>query len=89
MSYKIERGVDFKIQSKVQRPPKKRYSYPFKKMKVNDSFIIRENYSRTLMQGALGAANAWNNKCNGKKWKFSVRKVNEGGQDKIRLWRIK
>lgn len=89
MTYKIEKGLAFKVEPDIERPKKKQNSYPFKKMKVNDSFIIRENYSRTLMQGALGAANAWNNKCNGKKWKFSVRKVNEGGQDKIRLWRIK
>lgn len=79
----------FKIEKNIKRSKIKMSKYFFKKMKIGDSFIINEVYTRTNMQAGFAAANAWNTKCNGKKWKFSIRKVKEDDQFKVRIWRIK
>ncbi len=61
-------------------PPK----YPFRNMKVGDSFIWKDDYSRYNMAVAGNAARAWG-KIQKPPRKFSTRKTED---NKIRIWRI-
>lgn len=72
MTFKIEKNI---------KPPASRASYPFKEMKVGDSFLV-PNPSTELSHSVRISSYGYgrnNNK------RFSVRKA-EGG---IRVWRIK
>lgn len=62
----------------------KQNSYPFKIMKVGDSFLVDTDYSRELMRKYGTAARLWAKHAkNG--WNFTSRKTEQG----IRIWRIK
>ena len=82
--------TQFKIEKKIKIPEGKS-KYPFSKMKVFDSFIINDVYSRGNMTLGSNAARNWK-KTNHNDWKFIVRKTNNddpAGEGKIRIWRIK
>lgn len=72
---------DFKIEKNVTRPSEVegRYSFPFKEMKVGDSFAFSVDVYPNVM-----SASSYAGKRNG--MKFSVRKQAKG---EYRCWRIK
>ncbi|UII80033.1 hypothetical protein [Flagellimonas sp. CMM7] len=79
----IEKGIELRPAEKLKPLCK----YPWRGMKVGDSFIWPKNYTRMEMNKA---SNAGRNFCKGSKdckdWKFSTRKVDG---NKIRIWRIR
>lgn len=80
----------YKIEKNIPLPPAetlkaKQNSYPFKYMEVGDSFLVDTNYSRIRMQKYSNAARGWAKALTSGKWKFAIRKTDDG----IRIWRIK
>lgn len=57
--------------------------YPFKKMKIGESFLVDNKYSRELMCKYANAGRVWKNKTGRKDWQFTTRRTTEG----IRIWR--
>lgn len=80
------KGENYKIQSGVVMPErynKNIFKYPFKDMKVGDSFSAGK-YS-TKLATSVGAVAYHYVKTHGKEIKFSVRKH----ENEVRCWRIK
>lgn len=71
--FKIEKGIPI---------PQSNPKYPFKDMKVGDSFLIKncDKKSRMRLNSAVGYF-----KTRHKDWKFSIRAI----QKDVRVWRIK
>ena len=69
-----------------RRGPKQNHHYPFKEMKVGDSFIGPEPYSRHSMSKISNAARNWKNKVGNEDWRFVVRATED---NKIIVFREK
>ncbi len=79
--FKIEKGIE--IPKKQHRP----CIYPFREMKVGDSFLYDKPYSRSNMSNFSNNARNWKNQSpDCKHYLFTLRKI-EG--NKIRIWRIR
>ncbi len=75
--------MEFKIDREIKIPNVGKY--PFREMKVGDSFLFNEDYTRHSMTKISNAGRAFAYKSKDcSHYKFCVRK--EG--DKIRIWRI-
>lgn len=77
-----------KIDKKIPLPETKtgrKRKWPWFDMVVGDSFLMYEEYDVKKLQRASAQAIVFSNKNKKGKWKFSVRKTEEG----IRVWRIK
>lgn len=74
MQYKIERGIPIPPRNRGTRDPK----YPFRDLRVGDSFYVPNKKVQDLSR----VAQYWAHKDN---TKFSFRSIDDG----VRCWRIK
>ncbi len=75
--------MEFKIDREIKIPNVGKY--PFREMKVGDSFLFNEDYSRRAMTKISNAGRNFKNASKDcQHYKFATRKVD----NKIRIWRI-
>lgn len=84
----------YQIEKNIPIPAGKRENqtslYPFKEMKVGDSFSIgviegSKGDSDVAMRKVGNAARNWKNKVGRTEWKFRVRKMEDNS---VRIWRV-
>jgi hypothetical protein len=83
MQFKIEKNVPMPEKNTARRPGRKA-KYPFKEMKVGDSFSFGK-YTPSAQRSLITCANSFVKRTKAKS-EFTARKMNDGT---LRVWRTK